>query len=288
MARSGGADLHGAAASRIMQATVAAKASRQVATAVAAALFRCLVSAEGGDEVESELAARWAEMKPCMKEQVIAGSAGRPLQASGEVRARRNVAVHCDLGAGADVVGANGTNASRRQRGGRRRLATQVGSDDSTSLASNGSTAEVPSDDACDGLAATVGECAKEAPLAAAVGSGHVIRRRFGRPSGAACAEAQGDDQRDGPVAFGSVGPLDVGVNVQTGFVKDVSDVDPTGVVAGISECRPRDEGSHSLLPCTVAVAAAADLLEKNGSGSSGHGYDFADKYPLAGSILMK
>ena len=104
------------AAVLLLRAAVDAGASRQVAAAVASALWRHLMEPLHTD---SEVAARLDMVQPMLRKLV---NGERPC---GDDRAMRNTALHADFGCGASALPKNAKEAKRRQRG-RRRLPDEV------------------------------------------------------------------------------------------------------------------------------------------------------------------
>ena len=91
-------------------------ASRHVVAAAVAAMVRTLMQADGGIDEDNvrEVKGRLRLVEPALR-QLVAGRAP-----SGAQRALRNVALHGDLGQGADSLPTSAMEAKRRQRGGKR------------------------------------------------------------------------------------------------------------------------------------------------------------------------
>ena len=100
----------------IMEGVARGGASRHVAAATAAALWRVATSAPGADE---EICARIGLIEPVIREKVRAATRGDEASLSGGKRAMRNVAVHAGFGEGAAALPATGAEAKARQRGSR-------------------------------------------------------------------------------------------------------------------------------------------------------------------------
>ena len=106
----------------LMDATICAGASRSVASAVAASLFRTASSPSCASdvEVEAETCERLRAIAPVIRTKVEAGAQGVKPTIPGSVRAQRNIAKHDGFGNGAKSLPVSGTEAKRRQRAGRR------------------------------------------------------------------------------------------------------------------------------------------------------------------------
>ena len=111
-------------AEHIMAGTLRGGASRQVAAAVAAAIFRVAlmpaVATDGSEEVQEvqeEVAARLNLVRPALTSLVAAGASEAKPSVSGAQRALRNCALHADLGKGALALPHTGEAAKRLQRG---------------------------------------------------------------------------------------------------------------------------------------------------------------------------
>ena len=114
--------LHLAFARELVVAAVESKGSRHVVASLGVALLRCLVG--GGQdlseeaEIDEEVIARIGLLKPALKEEVKAGAEDRDPKNSGTTKAFRNVAMHADMGCGAEGLPKSGQQAKRMQRGG--------------------------------------------------------------------------------------------------------------------------------------------------------------------------
>ena len=108
----------------IMEKTIAAGASRQVAAAVAAALGRLAIGQEGGTN-QDEVAERLAAIRPVIAEKVTAAADRRDPRLCGSTKARRNVAEHIFGDGTTSLLRGSGARAKQAQRGGRSNVARE-------------------------------------------------------------------------------------------------------------------------------------------------------------------
>ena len=129
------------AAGHLLASSIMSGASRQVAAAVAVALWRALVDGKmHGDEIS----ARLAHIRPVIEAKVVAAVCGQAVSISGSARAARNIAEHNFMEPIGELVKA----AKRCQRGGKAKrvgvsLLRQVASDDEPKQAALASQADV-------------------------------------------------------------------------------------------------------------------------------------------------
>ena len=112
---------------RLMEATIRAGATRHLAAAVAAALFRAAALKSAGDpEVEAEIVGRLAAIEPVIRLKVEAAVAGEVPNVPGGTKAWRNVAEHAGFGGGPAALPTTEKEAKRSQRSGRRTKRTEA------------------------------------------------------------------------------------------------------------------------------------------------------------------